>query len=283
MSSQMTLWDTGDAISSEELADGSLPSISPDGTGLAGPDRVRVNLSHQPARGAERTMNAICGRSFFDSSTPSDRLASLASKSLLAMDCFGSMVYSLTWKVRVTPAGRRICALRASGRTTSDNGCFGWHSPTVEDHKTDGPLTMARYETSIATGVPPPTSAQRLRNQVQALTGRNTPRATDGSKGGPNQSGGALPADAAMTAPGPLAGWPTCAATDGTKAPPDHHGRSLTLVGAALASSPAATASCGVLDAAFSRWLMGFPRRWDEQSPGYAAWREVQDAIASDD
>lgn len=34
-------------------------------------------------------------------------------------------------------------------------------------------------------------------------SGWNTPRATDGSKGGPNQAGGALPADAAM------AGWPT--------------------------------------------------------------------------
>jgi hypothetical protein len=35
------------------------------------------------------------------------------------------------------------------------------------------------------------------------MGGWNTPRATDGSNGGPNQAGGALPADAA------LAGWPT--------------------------------------------------------------------------
>jgi hypothetical protein len=42
--------------------------------------------------------------------------------------------------------------------------------------------------------------------QAQAWAGWNTPRATDGSHGGPNQAGGALSADAAMT------GWPTPAA-----------------------------------------------------------------------
>lgn len=43
------------------------------------------------------------------------------------------------------------------------------------------------------------------------LAGWNTPRATDGENGGPNQSGGALPADAAGTMP---VGWATPRATD---------------------------------------------------------------------
>lgn len=38
----------------------------------------------------------------------------------------------------------------------------------------------------------------------------NTPRATDGSNGGPNQAGGALPAGAALTT------WPTASASDGS-------------------------------------------------------------------
>jgi hypothetical protein len=41
------------------------------------------------------------------------------------------------------------------------------------------------------------------------LAGWNTPRATDGENGGPNQAGGALPADAAE-----LAGWATPACRD---------------------------------------------------------------------
>lgn len=50
--------------------------------------------------------------------------------------------------------------------------------------------------------------------------------------------------------------------------------------GATTESSPARTAMPGVLDAAFSRWLQGFPPIWDEASPNYADWRSVQERIA---
>lgn len=43
----------------------------------------------------------------------------------------------------------------------------------------------------------------------------------------------------------------------------------------------AQTAKRGVLDAAFSRWLMGFPETWDEASPNWESWQEVQEVIAS--
>ena len=48
-------------------------------------------------------------------------------------------------------------------------------------------------------------SARRISDSASGSSekGWNTPRATDGSNGGPNQGGGALPADAAMS------GWPT--------------------------------------------------------------------------
>jgi hypothetical protein len=45
-------------------------------------------------------------------------------------------------------------------------------------------------------------------NDFVLMASWNTPRATDGSNGGPNQAGGALPADAA------LAGWPTATTRD---------------------------------------------------------------------
>jgi hypothetical protein len=39
-------------------------------------------------------------------------------------------LFTLTWKERSTPSGRLICALRASVRRTSDNGCSSWPTPT---------------------------------------------------------------------------------------------------------------------------------------------------------
>lgn len=43
-----------------------------------------------------------------------------------------------------------------------------WNTPTVEGHKSDGPITMQKWEDHFQTGAALPTSAQRLRNQVQA-------------------------------------------------------------------------------------------------------------------
>lgn len=48
-------------------------------------------------------------------------------------------------------------------------------------------------------------------------------------------------------------------------------------------SDTTATERPGVLDAAFSRWLMGFPATWDSLSPDFEAWQEVQAAIARGD
>ena len=84
----------------------------------------------------------------------------------------GSTIYRIGWKPHVTPLGRAISRQRASAPRTSGKEPISEPSPT---------------------------------------NGWNTPRATDGSNGGPNQAGGALPADAA------LAGWPTCTATDALK------------------------------------------------------------------
>jgi len=78
------------------------------------------------------------------------------------------------------------------------------------------------------------------------------------NNGGPNQVGGALPADAATTSQ---------------------------VHGLITESSNAATARRGVLDAAFSRWLMGFPQSgmtqgWDTCSPGWESWVTVQRILA---
>jgi hypothetical protein len=44
-------------------------------------------------------------------------------------------LFALTWNDAVTPSGRRICALRASARRTSDSASTSWPTPVVNDAK----------------------------------------------------------------------------------------------------------------------------------------------------
>mgnify|MGYP003520120273 FL=1 len=157
--------------------------------------------------------------------------SSLASRLRAKTASLGSTLYKLTWKERATPSGRSIPALRASARPTSDKGSIGpesgWPTTTVQDSASSGAygyngqnfmtLTdaarMAGWVTTTTrdwkdggADIKPRADGSERFDQLprQAnLAGWNTARATDGSNGGPNQAGGALPADAA------LAGWPT--------------------------------------------------------------------------
>lgn len=188
-------------------------------------------------------------------------------ESRLRLRSTGSILYSLTWKERVTPSGRSICALRAS--------------------------------------------KARISGSDYILQGFNTPRATDGTNGGPNQAGGALPHDASLagwpttttrdhkdgssegTVPLNsllgrqvwLSGWPTTNATDSTGA--GRQGREgganlqtaaaetqmpqgpmrLCSDGTLLTGSTAGMESGGRLNPAHSRWLMRLPPEWDACVP----------------
>jgi hypothetical protein len=104
----------------------------------------------------------------------------LESKLLLALGEIGSPEYALTWKRWDIASGPPICALRASAPRTSGKGFTGSQSESTDPIK-----------------------------------GYNSPRSTDGSNGGPNQAGGALPNDAALMAgTAQLKGYPTTTAND---------------------------------------------------------------------
>lgn len=215
----LILKDTPNATSSPASADGPYPfpwlvgqRIGPSGLVLA-PASPSVKQEKERAK----LIRAISGPHGSISSESADLLRSLASRLLQRLPSAGSMEYRLTWKARVTPQGRLICALRASPRRTSDSASIslpetplsalahGWATPTVSDSSSTRNGTANRSDPNSRHH-----DGMTLVDQA-SLTARlgtcNTPRATDGENGGPNQSGGALPHDAAMMAP--LASYPT--------------------------------------------------------------------------
>ena len=257
---------------------GSTPCSLPDGptNGPYGRGRVPANPTAPPAKAKATTTPAISGPSSFGSSASVALTSFLANRLKTQLGTDGSMEYRQTWKEKATPLGRVYWAHTASARRTSGNGCSGWPSPAVQNAEA-GPNPLGNV-------------GEHFTLQTAAgLAGWNMPRAMDGSKGGPNQSGGSLPADAA------LAGWATPANRD-YRYPNNlsYQERSGTTKGEQLNNqvvhgltsslSPAETASsvASVLNPAMSRWLMGFPATWDAASPHYAAWQSTQEAIASD-
>jgi hypothetical protein len=171
-------------------------------------------------------LNAALGtwgeKALFDAATASMKMQSSAStilsRKLAATlkkktEHLGSTLYNLTWDETVTPAGRVLPRLRASARPISDRGSggllSGWPTPDAEamnvfadpeKHQARLARLKSKHGNGNGAGLPIVQAAH--------LASWNTPRATDGSNGGPNQAGGALPADAA------LAGWPTATTRD---------------------------------------------------------------------
>lgn len=142
MSRQKTFWDTDNVISSVESADGLSPCNLQAGqtNGQYGLDQPRASHSLPQANKQVLTTIATCGPSSTDSFAGGDHQSCSESKSqvrelsdelaermgqILMRDQYGSMEYALTWRRHITPAGRVIYRLRASGHRTSGKGCGG--------------------------------------------------------------------------------------------------------------------------------------------------------------
>ena len=300
---QTTFEDTLSATFSQESAAGLPLSVAPvsptlnrSGQDLARASRTRRRGSVKATPTPETSGQTSTGLSA--SAALCERLASKCHQLLVTV---GSMEYRQTWKRKVTPAGRWYWEHTARAGLTSDSGSIGWPSPTSSDttggkippgHANRNNITKLK-QVSAVVGWPTPEALNhegyQVMNGIQyprigavAKTASwNTPRATDGSKGGPNQSGGALPADAAT------ASCSTPKANEKIQSPKAHAKGFYSVADqAAMASGPTSNSSTapmarrGVLNPALFRWLQAFPASWDHCSPFWKEWELIQSVLS---
>src|SRR3990167_853339 len=129
----MTYEDITNAIFSPGSEPGVMPFAAQVGPTIDPYGQVLrlASRSPQPDSGAAQMILAISGPNGSGSSMSYDLQRSLLSRLVARMASRGSILFRLTWKVRVTPLGRSIYALRARGRSTSASGYTSWPTPKV--------------------------------------------------------------------------------------------------------------------------------------------------------
>ncbi len=135
----LTLPDILKSISLLASEDGVTLSDLPDGLIAArfGLAVAPVNLSARQAKAAGLLMSGIYGPLPIGLSRSADLSRSLGNRLQARMDSRGSTLFRLTWKLRHTPSGRSISALRASVLRTSANACTGVATPSARDYKSN--------------------------------------------------------------------------------------------------------------------------------------------------
>ncbi len=252
-----------DAISSQVLADGTVPSTSPDGErDLFGAAPAPANRSALPAKGPAKKTSVTFGLTSSGSSASAALSLALASKLQAVTHLLGSTMFALTWKGQRTPSGRWLPRLRATALRTSGTGFTGW--PTTQ---TTDAASAARHTTTtgIMHGGTSLTNAARMATWA-------TPKAEDAESAGMRHSRGV--ADT-LTAQSSLSSWATPSARDhkdssdpATWNCTEERDRMDQLprqaFGAMPKGFPAETEKPGQLNPALRRWLMGYPPEWDD-------------------
>lgn len=282
--------EPGGLTSLEGSGGGNTPSPLPSGlpTGKCGLGVVLVSPSPQRDGGQEPPTQDTSGLSGSASSRSATLQSSLGNRLRASLPLAGLTLFKMTWKERVTPSGRRICALRASGHRTLDRGSGSWPTPNAipegrgglqsnpekamerraQGHQLnlDDAATLAGWPTPNT-----PSGGRSMSIEKMDATGRTV----DGKKH-----------TASLEHAVKFAHWATPSANEMRTTDPEQLerrrqeckertgngngfgltlGNQMTLLvdsGVGANGSPAATEKPGQLNPAFSLWLQGYPAAW---------------------
>lgn len=234
--------------------------------------REVVPVSRSPRRGSSvaAKMSATYGLRSSASSESAALQASLANRLPELMASHGSTMYSLTWKTKTTPLGRRICQLAARERPIEDSGYSGWPTPTA---KITAGGEYKDTEMAIARCMGP--HANDLRDFVRMVPWptpivQNSKHATASPKQKDKKTLDVLTRMALLGTP-TSRDWKDGATTLQNTPVNALLGRQV--LGIKRDGSDAQTENQGRLNPAFSRWLMGFPKAWCEAA--IEAWHQM--------
>lgn len=272
--------------SSPGLASGAARCARPVGlmTALCGPEVVPASLSPRQAKALDLLTSGIYGPPGIGSLNSIALTSSLGSRLQQKLGSAGSTLFRLTWKIRATPAGRSIAALRASALHTSVSASGGWPTTTKQDSvgsRNRVTLTEAAmwstprsnkrgfpdaHGSQEAPWLSPQTSDYKaLVRSPSHLEGRTALHPIEALRG----------RRPILSDKAPLAGYPTTTSSLATKGVRSEQGAIIeamrskgpdlaAIVGLMSSGSPAGTGSGGQLNPDFTRWLMGLPPEWDD-------------------